>query len=108
DGIADPNGVTMGFARAAQAAGATIARDTEVTGIRVERSRIAAVETAHGAIQTPVAVNAAGPYARQVARMAGPDVPVDPYRRHIFIAAFDRVAADASPALVPQSRIMVI
>ena len=36
DGIADPNGVTMGFAKAAQAAGVSIERDTEVTGIRVE------------------------------------------------------------------------
>ena len=45
DGIADPNGVTMGFAKAAQAAGVAIARDTEVTGVRVEGGRIAGVET---------------------------------------------------------------
>jgi sarcosine oxidase, subunit beta len=108
DGIADPNGVTMGFARAAQAAGATIARDTEVTGIRVERQRIAAVETSNGVIATPVAVNAAGPYARRIGRMAGVDVPVDPYRRHIFIAAFDRGSAGRAAASVPSSRIMVI
>src|SRR5712691_6749293 len=43
DGIADPNGVTMGFAKAAQAAGVSVERDTEVTGIRVEAGRIAAV-----------------------------------------------------------------
>src|SRR5206468_4053974 len=96
DGIADPNGVTMGFARAAQAGGATIVRDTEVTGIRVERGRIAAVETAQGVIESPIAVNAAGPNARDVGRMAGVDVPVDPYRRHIFIAAFDRPATGAT------------
>src|SRR5262245_47229089 len=35
DGIADPNGVTMGFAKAAQSAGVVIERDVEVTGIRV-------------------------------------------------------------------------
>jgi sarcosine oxidase subunit beta len=29
DGIADPNGVTMGFAKAAQAGGATIERNTK-------------------------------------------------------------------------------
>src|ERR1700704_5346469 len=44
DGIADPNGVTMGFVRAAQAAGVEVARDTEVTGIRVERGQIAGVD----------------------------------------------------------------
>src|SRR5206468_9517461 len=93
--------------RAAQAAGATIARDTEATGIRIESGRVAAVETTRGVIETPVAVNAAGPHARQVARMAGVDVPVDPYRRHIFIAGFDP-GAGARTAAVPESRIMVI
>ena len=75
DGIADPNGVTMGFAKAAQAAGVTVERDTEVTGIRVEAGRVAAVETARGTIETRTVVNAAGPYARQIGRMAGVDVP---------------------------------
>ncbi len=105
DGIADPNGVTMGFARAAQAAGAEIERRTEVTGIIVDRGRIAGVETTRGRIASPVVVNAAGPYARAVGRLAGVDVPVDPYRRHIFIAAFDR--STAAPA-APASHIMVI
>jgi len=89
--------------RAAQAAGATVERKTEVTGIVVERGAIAAVETSRGRIDSPVVVNAAGPYARAIGRMAGVDVPVDPYRRHIFIAAFDR----GTPA-VPQSHVMVI
>src|SRR5262245_61960245 len=105
DGIADPNGVTMGFARAAQRGRVTIERDTEVTGIRVEDGRVAAVETTHGAIATRTVVNAAGPWACAVGRLAGVDVPVDPVRRHIFIAAFDRAAA--APR-VPASHIMVI
>jgi sarcosine oxidase, subunit beta len=105
DGIADPNGVTMGFAKAAQMAGVEIARGTEVSGIRVERGRIAGVDTTRGAIDAPILVNAAGPHARQVGRMAGVDVPVEPYRRHIFIAAAPpREAAWR----VPASRIMVI
>src|SRR5204863_3433352 len=104
DGIADPNGVTMGFAKAAQALGVEIARDTEVTGIRVERARVAGVETTRGAIDTPVVVNAAGPHARRIGQMAGVDVPVEPYRRHIFIAALDALA----PATFPASRVMVI
>ena len=105
DGIADPNGVTMGFARAAQAAGVEVARDTEVTGIRVERGHVAGVETTRGAIDTKMVVNAAGPHARSIGQMAGVDVPVEPYRRHIFIAAAP--AGDAAWR-VPASRIMVI
>ena len=103
DGIADPNGVTMGFAKAAQGAGAVVERDTEVTGVRVAAGRIAAVETSRGTIDTRVVVNAAGPWARQIGQFAGIDLPVDPYRRHIFIAAVDR-----GTARVPPSHIMVI
>jgi sarcosine oxidase subunit beta len=105
DGIADPNGVTMGFAKAAQAAGVSIERDTEVTGIRVESGRVAAVETTRGTIDTRTVVNAAGPHARSIGRMAGTDVPVEPYRRHIFIATLD---GRSGPPHVPSSRIMVI
>ena len=104
DGIADPNGVTMGFAKAAQAAGVSIERDSDVTAIRVESGRVAAVETTRGAIDTRMVVNAAGPWARRVGRMAGVDVPVDPIRRHIFIAA----APEGRAAHWPASRIMVI
>lgn len=104
DGIADPNGVTMGFAKAAQAAGVTIERDAEVTGIAVKHGRVAAVETSRGAVEAPIVVNAAGPWARKIGAMAGVDVPVDPVRRHIFIAALD----GAEPVTVPASHIMVI
>jgi sarcosine oxidase subunit beta len=108
DGIADPNGVTMGFAKAAQAAGVTIERETEVTGIGVDRARIISVETTKGTFATPIVVNAAGPYARGIGRMAGVEVPVDPYRRHIFIAAFDTLGRAGASPNVPPSRIMVI
>jgi sarcosine oxidase subunit beta len=100
DGIADPNGVTMGFARAAQSHGATILRDTEVTGVTTREGRVRGVITSRGAIETPIVVNAAGPHARAIGSMAGIQVPVDPYRRHIFIA-------NAATG-VPQTRIMVI
>jgi sarcosine oxidase, subunit beta len=101
DGIADPNGVTMGFAKAAQAGGVEVWRETEVTGIDVVGGRVAGVRTSRGHIATRVVVNAAGPHARQVGRLAGVDVPVDPFRRHIFIAQdFTRT--------VPPNRIMVI
>ena len=103
DGVADPNGVTMGFAKAAQAAGASIERATEATAITVEHGRITAVETSRGRIATPVVVNAAGPHARGVGRLAGVDVPIDPIRRHIFIAQ-----SGEAGWRVPPNRILVI
>jgi sarcosine oxidase subunit beta len=105
DGIADPNGVTMGFAKTAQSLGVTIERDVEVTGIVVAAGRVAAVETTRGTIETGAVVNAAGPYARAIGKMAGADVPVDPIRRHIFIAA---KGSGQDTMRVPSSHIMVI
>ena len=87
DGVADPNGVTVGFARGAQAKGAEVMRETEVTGIRLNGSRVAEVQTSRGNISTPLVVNAAGPWAKSIGRLCGVDVPVEPERRHIFIAS---------------------
>ena len=56
DGIADPNGVTMGFAKAAQAAGASIERDCEVIGIETSGGRVTKVRTSRGTIDTGVVV----------------------------------------------------
>ena len=39
-----------------------------------------------GSIRTPIVVNAAGPWAGAIGRYCGVDVPVEPERRHIFIA----------------------
>lgn len=111
DGIADPHGVTLGFARAAQAAGARILRETEATALEVTHGRVVAVVTTRGRIAAPVVVNAAGPWAGLVGAMAGVEVPVVPLRRHIFIAQPARGASWDDPPhrdRVPASRIMVI
>jgi sarcosine oxidase subunit beta len=113
DGICDPNGVTMGFAQAAQKKGVTIQRNTTVTGIRVEAGRVKAVDTDRGTIETRTVVNAAGPWAKSIGAMAGIDVPIEPLRRHIFIAqppgngGWTRGGPDGKPA-GPDTRIMVI
>jgi len=113
DGICDPNGVTMGLARAAQGRGARVWRDAEVTGVRVDAGRIAGVETSRGSVSTPIVVNAAGAWAGAIGRMAGVDVPVVPLRRHIFIAAppreggWARGGRSGGPA-APDTRVLVI
>ncbi len=115
DGIADPNGVTMGFARAAQAAGVEICRDTEATGIEVQGNRVTAVKTTRGPIDTPIVVNAAGPWASSIGALAGIDVPIRPLRRHIFIAqpptpdGWVRTRADGGcERVAPGTRVLVI
>ena len=111
DGVADPNGVTMGFAKGAQARGVEIVRETEVTGVRLDGHRVAGVQTSRGSISTPVLVNAAGPWAKAIGRYCGVDVPVEPERRHIFIATPERGGSWDAPeweGRVPRSRVLVI
>jgi sarcosine oxidase subunit beta len=92
DGYASPNDVVQAYAAQARARGVRIIEGTPVTGIQVEGGRVSGVETPDGVIATRLVVNAAGPWAPLVGRMAGLDLPVDPRRRHIFVTdAFDGV-----------------
>jgi len=97
DGYADPYLAAMGFANSARKLGVRIEEKTKVTGINIEAGRVHGVETAKGSISAPAVVNVAGPWGGEVARMAGPDLPVKPYRRQVFITK----SFDAIPKPVP-------
>ena len=84
DGMAGPAEVTNGFARRAREMGARIVEGVDVAGIEIQGGRATAVVTASGTVMTRVIVNAAGPAAARVGRLAGVDLPVHPRRRHIF------------------------
>ena len=87
DGFVDPHSVMMGFMLNAREKGARLWLDTLVTGIDVaahgNARRITGVHTSRGFISTPIVVNAGGPWAAQVAQMAGVDLPVEPLRRQL-------------------------
>jgi len=105
--------VMMGFMLNARERGARLWLDTQVTGIQVDAGsadvssasgganaskrsadetsalpalgerRVAGVMTTRGFISTRVVVNAAGPWAAEVAKMAGAELPVEPLRRQL-------------------------
>ncbi len=86
DGVADPGNVAYGWARRAQELGATIRLNAEVTEITRLGGCVTGVVTQDGTvIHAPVVVNAAGPQARYVGKLAGIDLPVDPYRRSVYV-----------------------
>jgi sarcosine oxidase subunit beta len=86
DGLAGPNEVTAGYAAAARRLGAAIVEGSEVVGIERAGGRVCGVRTADGArVAAGLVVNCAGPFAAVVGRMAGVDIPVRPFRRHIFV-----------------------
>ena len=81
DGFVDPYSVMKGFMAAAAEHGARLWRNVTVTGIDVDARGVAGVHTANGNVAARTVVNAAGPWAAQVARMAGVDLPIVPLRR---------------------------
>jgi sarcosine oxidase subunit beta len=108
DGFVDPHSVMMGFMLKARERGARLWLDTTVTGIEVEPAagsagilpasslaanagrmpalparRISGLLTTRGFVSTRIVVNAAGPWAAEVARMAGAELPVEPLRRQL-------------------------
>jgi len=113
DGFVDPHSVMMGFMLKARERGARLWLDTKVTGIEVDSGagsagilpapaaseeggrmpalpalglpgrRISGVQTTRGFVSTRIVVNAAGPWAAEVARMAGVELPVEPLRRQL-------------------------
>ena len=85
DGFVDPESVMTGFMARAIERGATLWRGAEVTGICTEHATISGVTTSNGDVQAPIVVNAAGPWAARVARMAGVGLPVQPLRRMLVL-----------------------
>ena len=84
DGLAGPAEVTAGFARRARELGVKIVEGIRVESIERAGARVKGVTTSAGAIASPLVINAAGPSAARVARLAGAEIPVQPRRRHIF------------------------
>lgn len=78
DCIADPFRVAMGYYNAARKLGASFQFGTQVVGLRSQGGRITGVITDKGEISTNTVVNAAGPWADGIARMAGVDIPITP------------------------------
>jgi sarcosine oxidase subunit beta len=78
DGNASPLLAIHAFYSHAQRLGVDFHFGEAVVDILVEGGRVRGVRTDKGAYGADVVINAAGPWARQVAQMAGLDVPVDP------------------------------
>jgi sarcosine oxidase subunit beta len=85
DGLADPNSVVQGYVTGARRLGTKLLNDIEVTDILVEGGQVRGVVTNQGQIATSVVVNAAGPWAGDVGKMAGVDIPIVPVRRQIAV-----------------------
>jgi sarcosine oxidase subunit beta len=100
DGIASPADVTAGYAAAARRLGARVKEGVEVTGIDVTGGRVQGVRTSAGEVATRLIFNCAGPWAASIGRMAGLEIPVLPYRRHIAVTGTFPAVPRNSPMTV--------
>ncbi len=71
ESVTDPVAFTLGLARSAQAAGARIELRARVTGIEPTGDGLSLQLADGGTVHTNVAINAAGLYADEVARLVG-------------------------------------
>lgn len=104
DGRANPRKVLHVFLDEARARGVEVREWTTVTGLRRSGDRVAGVQTAYGQIESPVVVNAAGPWAAALSALAGVDEPIRPLRRQQFLTEPTEVVPKPTPFVIDGDR----
>jgi sarcosine oxidase, subunit beta len=101
DGFIRPLGIVEGYLTAGQRLGVKLQWEVEVTGFgRRQDNGIALVETSDGPVSAGAVVNAAGPWAAQVAKWSGIDLPVAPLRRQVAATSPTNVLPDTMPMTI--------
>jgi sarcosine oxidase subunit beta len=100
EGYAGPYEALSGFARGARRGGVKIFEETEVIQVLRNGNQVAGVRTRRGDISAPLVVNAAGPYAGEVGKMAEAEVPVQPFRRQLFFTGPFPHISDPIPLVI--------
>ena len=85
DGYVQPNSLTDAYLFAARDLGARVVTNTRVFNIKVERGAVTGLMTNRGQIATEIIINAAGPWAGALARLAGIDMPIVPVLHEYFV-----------------------
>ena len=83
DGYANPKTVLRAMRTLAEHAGIEYLHG-EVSAIHRTQNRVTGVAVGTDSIDAPVVVNAAGPFARRLADLAGVSLPVSPVRQQLF------------------------
>ena len=76
DGPFDPHMIMWGYVKRATEKGVKLKQGEKAHGLRIENGRVIGVETGSGLVATKTVVNAAGPWAREVANWAGAEIPL--------------------------------
>ena len=85
DGHLDPSSLLNGYVARARERGVRFREGQPVTAINTDGGRVTGARTRSTEYACRVLVNAAGPWAGDVGRLAGVDLPITPLRRQIFV-----------------------
>ena len=83
-GFADAYLVATGFARAARRLGVKIVEGVEVQGLRIERGRVAGVQTSQGRFDAPTVISVQNIWAGDIERWTGIATPVRAERHRVL------------------------
>ncbi|MHB8072812.1 NAD(P)/FAD-dependent oxidoreductase [Desulfosporosinus fructosivorans] len=100
DAYADPFAVLAGLYSVVRRKGAVVHFGWEAMNIIIEGDIIQGVETRQGTLWGQHIVNAAGPYAAQLAATAGVRLPVQPFRRQVYVCSNPIDVPPATPLLL--------
>ncbi len=93
DGWLSCHETTQGFAKGCEA---RFFLNTRATGIQMDQKGVCGVETDRGILPTRTVINAAGPFAAEIGRMVGMDLPLEPVRRQkVYVRTSVAVPPDA-------------
>lgn len=104
DGHADPAGLCNAMARGATNMGARIQKQTLVSDINILPSGEFEIVTDKGNIIAQTVVNAAGCFARQVAKMVGADLPICNVEHHYLVTGTVQAFVDRPDWEMPVTR----
>jgi sarcosine oxidase subunit beta len=82
-GYADATLTTNSFIGSAKQNGAALFQNFEVTAVRTAGGKVTGVSTNKGDFDAPIVVNAAGAWAKQVASLAGIEVPLETWTHDV-------------------------
>ena len=100
DGYVDPHLALQGIAQKLPEVGANLHTNTEVTDVLTSGNEVTGVEVEGDRIETDFVVNAAGPWAREVAAMADIDVPAAPRRRQVLVVDPEKPVPETVPLTI--------
>ncbi len=82
-GYADPVSTAQSFLNAARERGAELVQECAVSGVTTVGGRVTGVATGRGEFSAPVVVDAAGPWAAEVGKLAEVTIPLDTWTHEV-------------------------